>query len=35
VGGAADGQKFGQCLDQGEDDRLKKRHVRLGILCDR
>jgi hypothetical protein len=35
VGGAADGQKLGQGLNQGEYDRLKKRHECVDVLCRR
>src|ERR1700722_7792606 len=35
VGGAADGEKLGQGLNQGEYDRLKKRHECFGVLCGR
>ncbi len=35
VGGAADGQKLGQGLNQGENDRLKKRHVCVDVLWGR
>jgi hypothetical protein len=32
VGGAADGQELGQSLNQGEYDRLKKRHECVDVL---